>query len=84
MNWKTIYPTVADVKAASIGTLSVWDRHLPDPQTDVQRTVRRRIKRRLIEHAGAECREKAPEVVDSWNELMDMCEKLGIPNPGKM
>lgn len=84
MDWKTTYPTVADVKEASMDTLLEWDKHLPEPETDVQRTVQKRIERRLMEHTGNECREKAPEIVDKWNELMGMCEKLGISNPGKM
>ena len=69
--WKTIYPTLADAMRANFSTLLAWDEHLPVPQTDVQRTVRRRIKKQLFALAGKEFREKAPEIADGWNDLID-------------
>ena len=41
------YPTIADVNAATLTTLLCWHRELSAPQTDVECTVRRRIKRRI-------------------------------------
>jgi len=72
------------VRAASFQTLDTWDNSLPSPQTDVEHTVRRRIKARLFEMAGKECREKAPEIADKWNELMNKLESVGINAPGRM
>lgn len=43
------YPTVAEVQAADRAQLVTWQRNLPPPQTDVERTVVRRITRKLAE-----------------------------------
>lgn len=38
------YPTIVDVKTADERTLRDWLKNLPAPQTDVERTVHRRIR----------------------------------------
>lgn len=82
--WQTTYPTVATVKAAHYQTLQTWDEKLPEPQTDVERTVRNRITKRLFKMTAAECREKAPEVADSWNKLDDTLRGFGLGGIGRM
>ncbi len=84
MTWKTEYPTISTVKRASLQTLNTWSDNLPAPQSDVERTVRRRIEKRLFESAAKECREKAPDIADKWNELVDKMGKMGIKTAGRM
>lgn len=43
------FPTVANVQAADLETLRYWRKHLDVPSTDVERTVIKRIDRRIIE-----------------------------------
>jgi hypothetical protein len=74
MNWQTEYPTVATVNGAAFATLQAWDEKLAPAQTDVERAVRRRIKKALFERAAEEVREKAPEIANKWNDLMDRIE----------
>lgn len=84
MDWKTEYPTIATINQASFETLLTWDECLPPPQTDVERTVSRRIEKRLFDMAGSQVREKAPDIADKWNELMDAVEKVGMKAQPKM
>lgn len=80
--WMTEYPTLATVMAAGLQTLASWDEHLPTPQTDVQRVVRRRLKQRLNELLSQELREKAPDVADKLNEIYTRLEKItGVKAP---
>lgn len=80
--WMTEYPTLATVLAAGLQTLASWDQHLPPPQTDVQRALRRRLKQRLNELLSLELREKAPEIADKMNELYARLEKItGVRAP---
>jgi hypothetical protein len=76
MIWQKEYPTVATVNAAAFTTLQAWDEHLPPAQTDVERAVRRRIKKALFDRAVEEVREKAPDIADKWNGLMDQFERI--------
>jgi hypothetical protein len=76
MNWQTEYPTLATVNEAAFSTLQAWDEQLPAPQDDVQRTLRRRIKKQMMTRAGEEVREKAPEVAEKWNSLMDRIKNV--------
>lgn len=46
------FPTIANVQNADLATLRYWRKHLPDPETDVQRTVIKRMDRRIAEFAG--------------------------------
>jgi hypothetical protein len=76
MDWQTEYPTVAMVSGAAFNTLQSWDEKLPQAQTDVERAVRRRIKKALFERAGEEVRAKSPEIADKWNDIMERVERL--------
>lgn len=41
------YPTLEDVLCADLNQLLLWHERLESPQTDVERTVRRRITKRI-------------------------------------
>ncbi len=71
MNWQTTYPTLATVMQASPQTLLTWDEQLPPPQTDVELTIRSRIRRLL----DAELRKEAPHIADPLDKLWDVIEK---------
>ena len=81
MNWQTTYPTVGTVMEASFETLQTWDEHLPDPNTDVQRTVRSRIVRQMKVLAIAEMRKVNPEFADKYEATMqkaiDLLKRIG-------
>lgn len=81
MDWKRTYPALATVMAASFETLCTWCANLPAPQTDVERTVLRRLKARRDELAGQQLREKAPHLADKFNDIIDRMERLGIKSP---
>lgn len=49
MNQHTTYPDLATMMAADLRTLVIWRKNLSPPQTDVQRTVRRRLEKRWLE-----------------------------------
>ncbi|MGI9296392.1 MAG: hypothetical protein ACR2QC_00665 [Gammaproteobacteria bacterium] len=51
MSWQTDYPTVADVATAHIDTVIQWHDNLPEPQTAVEHTVRRKLMTRIKTHA---------------------------------
>lgn len=70
MTWQTEYPSVATVAIASFRTLATWDENLPAPQTDVEVTVRRRIKRRMAELAPAELRREDPALGAQYDRVM--------------
>lgn len=80
--WQTTYPTVADIGISSFDTLAQWHECLPAPQTDVERTVRRRLSARM-EHLA---REQAPEVMGKLHKIYAGFRKVGIPipNDGKL
>lgn len=80
--WQKTYPTVADIGIANFDTLAQWHEHLPAAQTDVERTVRRRLSARLEVLA----REQAPEVMGKLDSIHEAFRKLGIPlpNDGKL
>jgi hypothetical protein len=76
MSWQTEYPTLAMVNSASLQTLQTWDSSLPPPQTDVERTIRRRIKKAQLERAAEEVREKSPSIAGQWNDIMGRLERI--------
>lgn len=78
MDWRTTYPPLAAVMAASFETLATWKEHLPRPQTDVEHTVARRLDVRLHVLAGERLREVAPDVAEKFNRLVDELDRLGI------
>lgn len=84
MDWKNLYPTVADVNQASFETLYAWDDNLPPPQCDVEQTVRRKIRNRQLELADKEARKTTPEVVKKRNELEENIRSIGLGSIGRM
>lgn len=85
MNWKQTYPTLEAVTLASFETLVSWSDNLPPPQTDVQRTVKRRLLARRDELLAQQVREHAPQVADRFNDIIDRLGRLGIKSPvGRM
>lgn len=79
MTWQNTYPTLATAMAASFDTLMTWCENLPQPQTDVERTVMRRIIQRRDELAADELRANHPKIADTMNQLGDLLEKIGMP-----
>ncbi len=61
-NWQSTYPTLADVHAADIETCCAWLKELSAPQTDVERTIQRRLSRKAFAAAG-------PEIEGKLNDL---------------
>ena len=81
MEWQKTYPTLSTVNEAGFETLCTWCNELPAPQTDVERTVMRRLKARRDELLRQQLREKAPQLVDKFNHIVDRMERLGIKSP---
>ena len=80
--WMLMWPTVAAVAEAGLITLDAWATHLPAPQTDVERTVYRRIFKRRAEVAQAELRREAPEVAVKYEALMESLRRA-VSGAGK-
>jgi hypothetical protein len=76
--WQKTYPTVETVMLANFETVCTWCDELPPPQTDVERTVRRRLEAQRKALGALELRKQAPAVADRINELIDSMERLGI------
>jgi hypothetical protein len=83
MDWAQTYPPLAAVMQASVETLGTWCENLPAPQTDVERTVLRRLKARREELLRAQVREKAPHIAYKLNDIIDRMERMGIRSPVK-
>lgn len=83
MNWKQIYPTVAAAQGANFETVCAWCDNLPQPQTDVERAVMRRLQARREQLGRAEVRRLAPGLADQLNSIIDGMERLGIKSPVK-
>jgi hypothetical protein len=81
MEWQRTYPALATAMEASFDTLCTWCESLPAPQTDVERTVMRRLKARRDEMAGQLVREKAPHIAEKFNDILDRMARLGIKPP---
>lgn len=82
--WQTSYPTLAQVQEAHWQTLDTWCEKLPQPQTDVERTVYRRIHKLRHERVGQEVRKSSPEFADKWNDILGrMAEVVGGPKPAR-
>lgn len=76
MNWQTTYPTVATVQAANFDTVCTWCEQLPKPQTDVERTVYRRLQARRTQLAAELLRRDHPTIADKMNDLQDMLQRV--------
>lgn len=81
MEWQNTYPDMATAMAASFETLGTWRDNLPQPQTDVERTVLRRITKRWEELGRDKVREQAPHIADKLNDLASHMERLGMGRP---
>lgn len=71
------YPTVAEVQSADTKTLCSWVEHLPAPQTDVEHTVHRRIRRAIDATIASE----SPVVFEGIQKLRDALERAGVKIP---
>ncbi|MEY2690225.1 MAG: hypothetical protein RL375_4425 [Pseudomonadota bacterium] len=81
MNWQSTYPALATVAEAGFETLCTWCDKLPAPQTDVERTVMRRLKARRDAMLAEQLRAQAPDIADKFNDIIDRMERLGIKSP---
>ncbi|KRB73475.1 hypothetical protein [Noviherbaspirillum sp. Root189] len=78
-----IYPTVAEVQSAPLALLLQWAEKLPAPQTDVEKTVRRRIDARLKD-TSAFSREEVSAIVHAqdselgakWDRVMGLFDQI--------
>jgi len=66
------YPTIAEVNQADAETLYEWDDALAEPQTDVERTVRKRIKKKCWNNATGAIRKTDPGMVGRMEKLADL------------
>lgn len=83
MLWQQTYPTLATLNEANLQTLCAWVDNLPPPQTDVERTIHRRLLLRQNELMRKEVREVAPDIADKLDDLYRRMENLGITPPHK-
>jgi hypothetical protein len=81
MDWTKTYPALATVMVASFETLCTWHDNLPAPQTDVERTVYRRLLARRDELLRKQVRERAPDIAAKFNDIIDKMERAGIKSP---
>jgi hypothetical protein len=81
MNWQTTYPTLAQVNEAAFQTLDTWAEKLPPPQTDVEKTVMRRLLATRDKLCAQETRKADPALADKLKDLGQRLGKMGIANP---
>jgi len=81
MDWTKTYPALATVMVASFETLCTWHDNLPAPQTDVERTVMRRLLARREELLRRQVRERAPDIAAKFNDIIDRMRRAGIKPP---
>lgn len=81
MEWQKTYPNLATAMAASFETIGTWLDNLPQPQTDVERTVLKRLNARYEELGAVKVREQAPHIADKMNDLAETMERLGMGRP---
>jgi len=70
------YPTIAEVNQAGEYELFVWHDSLPEPQTDVEHTVSRRIKKLCWQNSEKHIRDANPEAADMLNKLAEDVSKV--------
>lgn len=73
--WARFYPDLGTVMRAPLQTLVTWDQHLPAPQTDVERTIRRRMKGRICKLLADEMTRQHPELVDELSRVVGKFEE---------
>jgi hypothetical protein len=76
MDWRTTYPSIEALGLANFETLNTWVENLPDPQTDVQRTVWRRLGTARQEAMVKELRKASPEVADKYEDVIERFRAL--------
>lgn len=76
MNWQTTYPCLAAVMEANFETLNTWVENLPAPQTDVERTVMRRLKARHKNLLREQINKHAPGFSEKFNDVVDRLSRL--------
>lgn len=76
MNWQTTYPALATIMVANLDTLQTWADNLPAPQTDVERTVHRRLIARRDELGAQILRRDHPKIADTLDQLWTQVEKM--------
>lgn len=81
MDWKKTYPTLETMMLASFETLCEWDTNLPPPQTDVERTLMRRLRVRQNELGMRKMKTEAPELHEKIEDIYARLDKLGIKVP---
>lgn len=69
MTWQTTYPTLATIQSASFDTLNTCCDNLPPPQTDVERTVHRRLFARRSQLADQLLRTKHPKTAEKLDAV---------------
>jgi hypothetical protein len=79
VNWQTTYPDLATMMQAGFETLLTWRENLPAPQTDVERTIHRRLRVRLDEVAHVELRRQAPDIANKLDSLREKIRQLTEP-----
>jgi hypothetical protein len=70
------YPTLEELLCADLDQCVAWSEGLPAAETDVERTVRRRLTVRLDRLMRQGVREHVPEFADKFNDLADRVEGL--------
>lgn len=81
MTWQTTYPTTAAVDQAAFDTLSTWAGQLPPPTDDLQRSIHRRIQRRMLAHALDQLQRQRPDLAAQLRDVLTRAAKLGIKVP---
>lgn len=76
MHSKLVYPTIAEVNEASEEQLFAWHNNLPEPETDVERTVHRRINKVCWANSERHLREVSPEAADKLNRLAELMSNV--------
>lgn len=76
MDWRTTYPSLEALGLANFETLNTWCESLPKPQTDVERTVWRRLGQARHEAMRTELHRMAPDVAKSFDDVMEMARKI--------
>lgn len=81
MLWAREYPSLATAMSASFETVSAWCELLPKPQTDVERTIYKRLHVRREALARSEIKDNHPDIASAMNRIIDLMERAGIKSP---
>lgn len=78
MTWQTTYPSLATVMDAGLQTINTWREQLPEPTTDVQRTIQRRLQQRQMDLMRLQLKTDHPEISQKFEDLQSRLTSLGI------